>query len=152
MTRHMSALIFTSAYRLVSLVLGRRPHSLVERMSAAAPAGGALLRVLPACSSRSVSSLAGDGMKPTSEPSFTSLPIHQLLLYFSCGRGKLVLASRGRHVHRPRHMWLARVPHMRSGHGGCGHISHAERLDVEVQQWDLSHAATVRLFPEAFAA
>jgi len=27
--------------------------------------------------------LAGDGMKPSSQPSFTSLPIHQSLLYFS---------------------------------------------------------------------
>lgn len=33
---------------------------------------------------RRSSSLAGDGMKPTSEPSFTRRPIHQLLSYFSC--------------------------------------------------------------------
>jgi hypothetical protein len=33
---------------------------------------------------RRVSSFTGDGMKPTSLPSFTSRPIHQLLSYFSC--------------------------------------------------------------------
>lgn len=32
---------------------------------------------------RMLSSLAGLGMKPTSQPSLTSLPIHQLLSYFS---------------------------------------------------------------------
>ena len=33
---------------------------------------------------RSDSSLTGLGMKPTSDPSLTSLPIHQSLSYFSC--------------------------------------------------------------------
>ena len=32
-----------------------------------------------------LSSLEGDGIKPTSQPSFTSLPIHQSLLYFCSG-------------------------------------------------------------------
>lgn len=34
------------------------------------------------CSRRRLSSLTGLGMKPTSQPSFTSRPIHQSLLYF----------------------------------------------------------------------
>lgn len=39
------------------------------------------------CSSRMFSSLTGLGMKPTSQPSFTSRPIHQSLLYFCAGEG-----------------------------------------------------------------
>lgn len=34
------------------------------------------------CRRRRLSSLTGLGMKPTSQPSFTSRPIHQSLLYF----------------------------------------------------------------------
>lgn len=39
-------------------------------------------RSVCSCSRRRLSSLTGLGMKPTSQPSFTSLPIHQSLLYF----------------------------------------------------------------------
>ena len=35
------------------------------------------------CCTRSVSSLTGDGMNPTSQPSLTSRPIHHRLSYFS---------------------------------------------------------------------
>lgn len=35
------------------------------------------------CCKRKFSNLTGDGMKPISQPSFTSRPIHQLLSYFS---------------------------------------------------------------------
>ena len=38
--------------------------------------------ILCSCSRRVFSSLTGLGMKPTSQPSFTSRPIHQSLLYF----------------------------------------------------------------------
>lgn len=41
------------------------------------------------CSRRRLSSLTGLGMKPTSQPSFTSRPIHQSLLYF-CKRQRQV--------------------------------------------------------------
>lgn len=36
------------------------------------------------CCNRKFSNFTGEGMKPTSLPSFTSRPIHQLLSYFSC--------------------------------------------------------------------
>lgn len=41
-----------------------------------------LWRSFCSCSRRRLSSFTGLGMKPTSQPSFTSRPIHQSLLYF----------------------------------------------------------------------
>lgn len=52
------------------------------------------------CSRRRLSSLTGLGMKPTSQPSFTSRPIHQSLLYF-CEQETQRETAGGRHSHPP---------------------------------------------------
>lgn len=48
------------------------------------------------CSRRRLSSLTGLGMKPTSQPSFTSRPIHQSLLYFCKEHGRWMESPRGK--------------------------------------------------------
>lgn len=55
-----------------------------------------LCLIFCSCSSRMFSSLTGLGMKPTSQPSFTSRPIHQSLLYFCSGERKKHLKTRSK--------------------------------------------------------